>query len=241
MDDLLIRIPRLVCLVRACVQDPFNLPTREDVIALVGQLHGSEQESYVEKTIAARSWNNTSVDDQNTSPTGTALVFDSLPVFVLTSRYHLYRLLLGGLLVTLSTISPNAFNEEAIKEAETIELTAATSLAECLDFALKPSPAQSLTIMAMILPLEISLGAWHRLQHREASVGNSPKYQEAGRMASWCIEHLQGLCSRWRAGPIPRNRMEAMYGVFVGGPLLNDAYDYRKGEDEILRQTLASD
>lgn len=214
-----------MCYVRDCTEDLEGLA---EVIELVNLLRYSAEDQWAREALAAMSWTTTSLSSETKSPTGTVLEFESTPAFVFAIRYYSYRLLIGGLLVTLATISDD---QCLLAEAEYVELDAATSVAECLDYALKPGSAQCLISFGMILPLELSLGAWSRLQQREAKSLYSPgslKYRQAVQMQDWCIENLQDLCQRWRAGPIPRDGMETMYGALVGGPLLDGPYSYMK-------------
>ncbi|KAK4493675.1 hypothetical protein PRZ48_014860 [Zasmidium cellare] len=223
--DLMIQLPRLVCYVRDCTEGLVGLA---EAIEVVNLLRDSAEDQCARETLATVSWTTTSLSSETKSPTGTVLAFESMDAFFFAKRYYSYRLLIGGLLVTLATI---ADDKDLLAEAEYIELDAATSVAECLDFALKPGPTQSLTCLALIAPLELSLGAWDRLQQRETSFAPEPhslKYRQAVQMKDWCIENLQGICQRWRAGSIPRDRMETMYGAFVGGPLMDGPDSYMR-------------
>lgn len=228
VDDFLIRLPRLICYVRACTEGADNL---SDVIESVKHLLGSEEDEYAREVLTAASWTTTSLSDDTKSPTGTVFEFESDRAFNLATKYYMYRLLLGGLSVTLATISDD---HQLLPEAEYIELDAATSISECLDFAMKKSgPAQPLACLTMMMPLELSLGTWHRLEERESvllETSKSLKCRQAVQMKEWCTEVVEDICERWRAGTIPRDRWETMYGAFVGGPLLDGPFNYMKAD-----------
>ncbi|KAK4503149.1 hypothetical protein PRZ48_006576 [Zasmidium cellare] len=224
VNDFMIRIPRITCAVRACLQDPDNPRKISEAYDLAKGLYHSENATWIQKTIDATSTSHPSPF----TPSGFAFTFTSTAAHALASRYFLSRLLISGLLTNLSTIplSRIFFSPTFAREVESAEIAAAISISKCLDFALRPNPAQDLIACGMIMPLEVCLGTWSRVQKR--STADSEKYSHAAEMQKWCIKHLQSLCARWRAGPIPRENWEAIYDVLVGGELVRGTYELRE-------------
>ncbi|KAF2171694.1 hypothetical protein M409DRAFT_17931 [Zasmidium cellare ATCC 36951] len=232
VNDLLIRIPRTICALRACLQDQDDIQKMSEACTLAKALYHSANASWVQKTVTATSRPSSPLHNKSTSPSGITLTFDSIPALTLSTRYTLSRLMTCGLLQKLTThpLSRFFFPGTFAPEVEAAELSAATFIAECLDFALRPNPAQVLVAVTMIMPLEACVGTWSRLQRRERAAGrlDSLEFKHAVEMQDWCIEHLQRLCSRWRAGPIPRRNMEQLYDVLVGGPLVPSTYEFQE-------------
>lgn len=232
VNDLLITIPGVVCAVRAALQDPDD---RDKMIAAsdrAKQLYYSPHASWIQKTAEATSRPHTSPSHGTSCPTGRTIDFDSVPALLLAARYFLSRLITCGLLQSLASLplSHSHIPHPLAIAAERGELSAATSIAECLDYALRPNPAAMLIAVGLIMPLEPCVGTWSRVQRREKARGreDSPKARHASEMQEWCLAQLRVLCSRWRAGKIPRENMEQLYDMVVGGPVVPGTYQIQE-------------
>lgn len=204
---------------------------------LAKQLYYSQHASWVQKTVGATSWTHTSPDDRASCPTGVAIDFDSVAALLVAARYFLSRLITCGLIQSLASLHLSHLHipRPLATDAEQGELSAATSIASCLDFALRPNPAQMLIAVGLIMPLEPCVGTWSRVQRREKACGreDSPQCRHASEMQDWCIAQLQILCSRWRAGPIPRDNMEELYDMVVGGPVVPGTYQTQENGEAL--------
>lgn len=191
-------------------------------ISLARGLYQSTNAQWIAKTIAANSRAIKNANNHGTSPTGLVLDFDSTPAYILAIRYLLFRMLICGLLRTLTSLPSYRiiFPGLLSNEVEQNELSAATSATQCLDYALRPAPARPFVSLALMLPLEMSLAAWLRLRRRESGYPDSARYKHATKMIDWCIADLPSVSSRWRAGNFPRDDMESLYDVLMGGPLV---------------------
>ena len=150
------------------------------------------------------------------------LEFKSLQAFVLATRYNLYRVLICGLVQTLIKLGSHS-NEFDIAAVEQEDVAAATAIAMCLPYALKPTVSRPLTALAMIIPLQLSLGTWTRLQQRHSA--GTVEHQQATRTIDWSIENTNDLMLMWHSKLITLERMAMLCNMCAGGPLLEWIYD----------------
>ena len=230
---LLVQIPGLVCLVRRTGSYSIDASEVDHVVALAQELCSSEANVYVKETLAEHTWTLDCSNDNARSPTGTSLDFSSLSAFVLATRYHLCRMLLCGVLQTLAS-----FGEATIPiDKQTVEdqdVTAATAICMCLDYATRADPAMPLTALAMVIPLQVALGSWDRLERRQASTA-SQDYRRAVRSSDWILDQVHWIDHMWRSTHTNHERMRQLCNLFAGGPAIAGLCDFR---DDSLRNAL---
>ena len=218
---LLVQIPRLACLVRSSVSDPTNNPVKQTAAAAAFQLYRSDLASYVEDTIDRFSWTTKSSKDAIGSPVSLVLDFSSVSAFILAVRFHLHRVFLCGLLQTLSTHHGPLLNID-MDTVEAQDVASATAIAMSVQYATEPGQAMPLTALAVVLPLQLSIGAWDRLQRRRQRTDGGV-CEQAVEMREWYMCHINRLVWMWRGIVTTPERLGALCDMFAGGPTIEDA------------------
>ena len=237
VDYLLIKLPRLTCLVRSVLEQPFDTKAHSTATSTAEILYNSNEDLYIQSTLRKHTRIVKCLEGTSRSPTGETFDFDGLNAFVLDTRYYLYRTLLCGLIQALDNFAPNsAFCNNSTAEQE--DLSAATSISMCVDYAFEPTRALPLKALGVVIPIQLGLGAWHRLQHRQSST--DAEYQRALLMKRWSLDRIQYLAEMWHVKPVEPKRMELVCEMFAGGPLIQDAYvpkQYESALDNISTET----
>lgn len=155
--------------------------------------------------------------------------FESVQVFELLVRYWTVRIFLCGLIQTHFAIStPTALSFD-LHAAQEHDIESAVNIAKALDYASTSCPSFPLIALRLLLPLQISFGAWHRLELRSlrkarefsdttGSIDSDLQYARA--MKRWCMEVIGGIQDKW--GPLRTSAyedMEAKSEAFAGAPL----------------------
>lgn len=230
IDDILISLPRLVCIVRAAAQDYDDLQSMATAVKLAKCLFNSNLDPMLRKAIENQSQ---STDAKDKTPFEKCLEFESVTAFMVAIRYFGYRMIICGLLQTLASIDTYELflDRTTAAEARTGSVDAAMSTVMCLDYALRPGRIRNFLAMEMVWPLEACTGIFMDIQASESSMESS-EYIQAAQMVERCAGSLCQISRRWRAGCMPPWRMRELYDVFRGGPLVPDAYDYQHTENE---------
>jgi hypothetical protein len=126
-----------------------------------------------------------------------SLAFNSYQKFELLNRYWTTQIFLFGLIQSLATLAPlpPTLNLEIIIAEE---IQAATYIAMSTDYAVDslPQPRTPMGAKIMILPLQISFGAWYRLEKSEELLGDVGNMGRA--MKKWPLERSNGMLRLWR-------------------------------------------
>lgn len=212
-----IRLPRLARLVRACVEHPNDGALISETVLLAEELYINQTCSLIGQTLGTT----------RLAPTVTPKVaeqfpesfhhFPSVEVFSLGVRFCAFSVLLSGLLQTLLSLNiPNLQVDRQRVEEQDIE--AATAISMALDHALTVKQSLPLITLRMVVPLQISFGAWHRLEKRDP---HGEGGERGLRMQEWCLHLTNSILNLWNApsDPLSVRRMKAE--AFAGGPMLD--------------------
>ncbi|KAF2171628.1 hypothetical protein M409DRAFT_50300 [Zasmidium cellare ATCC 36951] len=221
VEELLIKLPRLVLGVRTLRENPDDLELMTDVVELAEQLYTTEADFWIQDVVEANSSVIDRLEERYTSPLGMAMEFDSIEAFQLATRYFLYRLLICSIVQAVMTahkVSGVFFPDRDVSDAEQGEISAATSLAMSIDYAMRPGPSQPLTALNMLLPIQVCVASWYRLQGRHSG-SNDLLYRHAVRMTEWSSEQTIRIKKIWRGRWQSWARTQSLCGIFVGDPL----------------------
>lgn len=218
---LLVQIPRLACLVRLTGSDRSKNPAKHAAIAAAYELYNCSLNSCVENTIDHSSWITKSSNEAIGSPVPRSLEFSSVSAFILAVRFYLFRVFLCGLLQTLNK-HHGALPGIDMAAVEAQDVASATTIAMCIQYAMRPGPSMPLTALAIALPLQLSIGAWNRLQRRQQRAGVK-SCEQAVEMREWYMYHINYLVRMWRGIIATPERLGALCDMFAGGQAIEDA------------------
>lgn len=214
-DYLLIKVPRLLSLVRSATEYPANIARRSEASRLIKQWYKSTANTYIEKTLEEHMWTARNSDGVMRSPTGEYFEFDRLPAFGLAVRHYSYRILMCGLMQAVDSLDTESIDRDAVA-AQAEDISAATSLAMCLDYALKPTNAMPMTALGALMPLQAAYAAWYRLEKRQIS-DDTEDYRLAFKMKDWSLDSIHSLEAVWCDRSSRRERMEEYAEMVSGG------------------------
>ncbi|KAF2722273.1 hypothetical protein K431DRAFT_345771 [Polychaeton citri CBS 116435] len=155
--SLLIEVPGLICMVRAAAQ--FNSKDEDaarKAICAVQSLYDCDRDIYVRETLHKHTTSHACLSDECQSLFHMLLTFDCLDAYVLATRYRIYEVLICGLAETLGAHDYSTMDID-LEAVEDRDIAAARSLAMCLDYALRPSSAQPLATLAILIPIQMAL------------------------------------------------------------------------------------
>jgi hypothetical protein len=111
------------------------------------------------------------------------------------------------------------FNEE---EVQGNDISAATSIAMCVEYALRSPNPHPIVEMRLFLPMQMAFGIWHRLQQAEGSkkLFAHPLYINAA-MEHWSFGIARRLDHTWSNFPTDFHEMDSIVEMIAGGPLLS--------------------
>ena len=226
LDRLLVKLPRLVLLVRGAKQDPDNPNAATKAIALAKELYDSDGTLTIQRTVANVLHRITVAPTTMPSvPVPSSYYFESIPDFVLATRYFIFRLLLSGLVQSICDLECNNIPFDRAR-AEQDDLWAGHSIFQCVEWAFKPEHEVQLTMLRMLIPIQLGFGAWDRLLNRQTS-SDSPEYQQAIRMRDATIEIANQIDFAWANRLTVPWRLTHICEMFAGGPLQEWMYNYR--------------
>jgi hypothetical protein len=219
-----IRIPQLMRLVRAARIDPTDTGALLSALELASDLANSDLESRLKPIIVK------SVELRPTMSSDIAAVmpkpyhFDSLQRFALLIRYLTFRVYLSGLLQSLQSLSSASactplFSLLSLPTLQTSDLAAATAIAMSLDYTFSIAPSLLLVPLRILMPLQISFGAWHRLERRCMMLDPEAERAKTAKTAkSWAAGMIDSIQRRWKAVPSLYAELEANSEMFAGRP-----------------------
>lgn len=157
-------------LVRALRKDPSDTVMASEATQLAEALYANDLGPWVSQTITHNIVPTSSPDLSLLIPESP--IFTTYPEFEILNRYCTTRIFLFGLIQSLATLAPlpPALDLGTII---TEEMQAATYVAMSSEYAVDslPRPRTPLGAKVLILPLQISFGAWYRMEKREGGVG----------------------------------------------------------------------
>lgn len=212
-DYLLVKVPRLLSLVRAAADFPGNIGRRLEAAGLVKEWYKSTANAYIERALERHMW--TVRSSQTRSPAGEHFEFDTLSAFGTTVRHYSYRIFMCGLMQAVDGLDPGNLDVDTAAAREE-DVSAAMSLAMCVDYALKPGNAMPMTALAALMPLQAAYASWHRLQKRQPTT-DTEEYHYAIRMKDWSLDSIHALEAVWCDRSSRRERMEEYAEMVSGG------------------------
>lgn len=139
--------------------------------------------------------------------------------FVLAAKYYTYRVLLCGLILALCALeqSQSPFYENEVQRED---ISAATAVAMCIEYALKPPTGHTLMAMRLFLPVQMAFGSWDRLEKTQSrqNLFASPEYKKAVYMKHWCVGISRKIDHMWGNLPTDYHQLEELCELFAGGP-----------------------
>ncbi|KAF2488358.1 hypothetical protein BU16DRAFT_532370 [Lophium mytilinum] len=210
-----VRIPRLMKLVRAYLQDPCNLTLGTEAVDLARKLYLSNLDTLVSKALLDLTdvVPTTSPDLRDFFPE--SFEYHSVKILDLLVHYWTCRIFLLGLIQSLcdTPYFSTAFSlQDVIEEDERV----AGYILMSSEFAasVKPMPTGA---VVMILPLQISFGAWYRSERRESYCGE--RWNRAVCMKNWSLDSSNGCLSIWGGRAQSLDELEAKTRTFEGASL----------------------
>lgn len=216
----LIQLPRLGRLIRESNEKPLDSALAFQACRLAEVLFENEE-------LETHTWMRTVFESfTTTAPTSNlewaALVpksyqFESIGDLMVVVRYCTSRLFLCGLIQTLCAslaIAP-PFDLTIIHSRD---IEAARTLAMCVQWAQTIDPSLPLVALKMLFPMQISYGAWDRLQEREID-SSSHVWRRAQNMKDWILNVVNDIQIRWAYRLSDHDELEQKVKSFAGGPL----------------------
>ena len=221
LQNLFVCIPRLARLVRSALTPGGDPEVVVEACSLARLLYSSLNNEFVERTLAREATSNPTTFKLMPPIDGIqSFQFPSLAAFVLATKYYTYRVLLCGLIRTLCVtgLTNGMFREEEVRRED---ISAATSIAMCVEYALGPPNPHPIVAMRLFLPMQMAFGTWHRLQQAESTKGlfTTPRYKKAVALKHWSIGIARRVDHMWGNFPTDYYQMERTVERFAGGPL----------------------
>jgi hypothetical protein len=196
-------------------QDPSKLSIATEALELAQELHSSKLEPLLEGTDIIKLRPTISDDLVDIYPQ--SFEFTSVHRFEVVIRYLMTRIILTGLIQSLCKMSDITmiFNLSEIQDEEikTANLIAMSNQYAC--------SLGSVGMLHILLPMQISFGAWHRLQKRERARGDDMEeylLDLATYMKAWSLRTMNKHSKVW-GGSNHGAELEIKTEAFEGGPL----------------------
>jgi hypothetical protein len=217
---VLAQLPRLVFDIRTAMEclgkRDFDMKVVERLVALFNLSAGS----YVERTIKQYSKSVQGIRASRASPTEGSLYFDGAQVFYMALGYYFSQIILCSLMQRLEEVHVGCIAMLDIRAARARDVAAATSLATCIEYALKPIPSRPFTALAVLAPIQLAIGSWVRLQKRQPST-DTAEYLRAAEMVRWTSEKAHYIVQMWQSAPASVERITIISDMFAGGPYVS--------------------
>ncbi len=190
---------------RQAREAPLDSESRAAAVTLARKLFRSEYDSSFQEMLHRNIVN--VVPSSGSGVLESALDFTSYCAFCTHINYWAARVLLCGLILALADISPAMpyiYNFDT-KAVATCDLQAANYQAMSLPFALRSTTRLPLNALRFIVPLELTFGAWHRLEARAGGpCAISPDAERGRSMKRWVQQWMASMAAKWcrpNAGP----------------------------------------
>lgn len=215
----MVRIPRLMRLVRRLLQVPTDEDVRSEVIELVENLllNRIEVETRISSILESAVHVHPTKSEEIAALVPQSFAFDSVEHLQLCLWDWLSRMLICGLLQSLNTLFPDSpLVDPGFLERDDIQ--AAECIAMSAQWTKGLDPRLSLVELRHLVPMQISFGAWHRLEKREAMTA-SAEWHRARKMKDWVFSNTQQTTQKWRCQLNDFQTLELKMEVFAGAPL----------------------
>lgn len=241
MMHILIQVPRLVCIVRHCINNPANAR----VLALAVTLSESLWHAVPVNLMHQLLRKSTTVVEIPPSPDISDIIsdsfhFDSIESMTLVSRFWMLQHYLCGLIQSIYQHFPILATDSLLPDLATlyaIDIDAAINQARCVQYALNLCPSFPLVPLRVHVPLEVAIGAWHRLSQRlsrapkalgsssvsPAGLNGLEEILKAQRMEDWIVETISCIHDQWDVHPMTnqflKKFMQESVEAMCGGPI----------------------
>ena len=191
-----------------------------DLIERIVALFNYDASAFVERTLSAHSTVVKDLEGLKASPMGVSLEFTSVHVFFVAVRYYISQIIICGLMQRLGEMHTDGMALLNIPAARARDVAAASSLAMCVDYTLKPTRSRPFTALAILGPIQLALGTWLRLQKRQPST-HTLEYMQAVSMMDWSLAKAHYIEQMWQSAPASVERMTLISEMFAGGPFVS--------------------
>lgn len=226
VQDLYVRIPRLVRLTRSALHRHIDEDATAEAVQVAQTLYASPLETCIRQSLANELSTRLAISGLVPAVVGSyCFDFETLESYVLATQYYAYRILLCGLIESLCTLN-DAKGMFILQDVREADVTAATSVAMFIEYALgssKPHPVRALRLQ---LPLQVAFGAWDRLQKRQVTSAGF-EYDKAIHMKRWSMEMLGKIDDIWGILRTDRGLKESSCEMAAGGPRTGDMEAWR--------------
>jgi hypothetical protein len=225
----IIRIPQLVRLVRAACEAPQDALARAKATALAHALYTPNLDAWIEENLKLGIIKEAS-PLQTTYPLPTVYHFQSYLVYTTCMAYFNLRLILCGLVLTLSAIEPRfedtRYPQFAIAQVSNEDIRAACWIAMTVEYVEQcgKSMPVSFDLVRHYEPLALSFGAWHRLeqQYSRQPLGGAKEINEHARlMKVWVRDTLNRFAQQWNYPQVQEDALVCKQTTYAGGSLGN--------------------
>ena len=217
---LLSQLPRLLFDARNAICCHDERCSNADIVRRIDALLNHEMGSYVARTIEECSKTVDETEISRASPMEGSLEFDAIQVFYTAVGYYLSQIIICSLIQRLGEVHVGDTTLLDIPAARAGDVAAATSLAKCISYALKPTPSRPFTALAVLAPVQLSIGSWFRLQERQVST-DTAEYSRAVDMVKWTSEKADYIVEMWQSAPASVERLTLISKMFAGGPYVS--------------------
>lgn len=216
---VLAQLPRLVFQAREFMDGGSEASSDGDLIERIVALFNYEGGSFVERTLGANSATVMDQNDLKALPTGFSVDFKSVRAFYVAAWYHFSQMILCGLMQRLDKMHADGKAQLNIPGAKVRDVAAASSLAKCVEYALRPTRSRPFIAMAVLGPLQLSIGTWLRVQRQQPST-DTVEYVKAVNMIDWCLNKARIIEDMWQSAPATVERVAVLSDLFAGGPYI---------------------
>lgn len=222
LQGQMIKLPRLCRLVRSCSERPDDSDLFQETVALAERLY-----------LDCCDLNLDFYTDQiDLEPTATQEVlhmfvqsyrFPSVQAYNLLILSYAYQVLLCGLLQSLLRLQVSSPVLD-LPEIQKRDLQAATNIGMSADYALIMDPTMAMAALNILIPSQLSLGPWHRLEKRSQT---TEELTLARQKQEWIIMITSGMLKKWKAIPPTLPTLQMKMDGFAGGAML-DGFSRKK-------------
>jgi hypothetical protein len=219
VEYILAQLPRLVFRAREAMKRGPDAPSDADLIEHIVAIFNYGGDAFAKRTLSAYSTVVKDPDGLKASPMGASLEFTSVRAYYVAVWYYFSQTILCGLMQRLDETHTGGMALLNIPAAKARDVAAASSIAMCVDYALKPTRSKPFTALAILGPLQLPSGTWFRLRKRQRST-HTLEYMQAVSMVDWSLTKAHYIEDMWQSAPASVERMTLISDMFACGPFV---------------------
>lgn len=213
INQLISQLPRLSRLVRTAAAEPADQQRIEAARELAHSLWHSSALPLIEKRVQEGILPRGPAF-KSVSPRDTAfLSFTSLNAFVIAMDFWYFQNVTCGLLDHLARLCTIEVDLDDVHDRD---VRAASNIADSSDWVYAQNQFPPLAMLRYVGPLQISWGAWERLDQRAVDPNSRA---HARRMRAQILRMSEGLLAAWRLAPRIMEGLDGLCEAFAGGEL----------------------